>query len=217
MKTLANARIFVVSAPSGCGKTTLCRKLLAGRLGLAGSVSVTTRPPRPGEKDGADYRFVSDAEFRRMAASGEFLEYESNFGASYGTPIAPVRQALSAGRSVLLSIDVKGAMKVRAAFPRASVLIFILPPSIPALRKRLEKRMSDSGEAIARRLALAEKEMACREKYDHRVINDDLDTAYHALRKIIQTELGRREAARRRPRRPNGGCHAGSRRRSADQ
>jgi len=184
------AKLFVISAPSGSGKTTLCNKLFGERSGLERSVSTTTRPPRPGEKEGVDYFFVSKKRFMRMIDNDEFLEHEENFGNFYGTRKRAINDNLKIGRSVVLSIDVKGAMKVRKAFPKKSVLIFILPPSMKVLSKRLRARMSDHPQAILKRLSLAKKEMAYRKKYDYRIINDRLDSAYKKLKKIITLELG---------------------------
>jgi len=182
-------KVFVISAPSGCGKTTLCRKLLNDKLGLADSISMTTRPPRRGEKRGVDYLFVSKRYFQDMVRERKFLEYENNFGHLYGTPKKPIEYNLKKGRAVLLSIDVKGAMKVKKAFPKNSVLIFILPPSINALKKRLLSRMSDDQDTISTRLGLARKEMSYKDKYDFRIVNDRLDNAYKRLKKIIVSEL----------------------------
>jgi guanylate kinase len=189
-------KVFVISAPSGCGKTTLCKKLLGDKLKLTHSVSVTTRPPRRGEKAKTDYFFVSPAEFIGMIDRKEFLEYEENFGHLYGTPKKFIEALLDKGKNVLLSIDVKGAMNVRKLYPQESVLIFILPPSIDALKKRLEDRSADSAPAILNRLKLAKKEMACKSKYDYTVVNDSLDAAYKKLKDIIITE-GERDAGPR--------------------
>lgn len=188
----ARAKIFVVSAPSGTGKTTLCNKLLSDGLGLADSVSMTTRSPRPGERAGVDYIFVTRKRFERMIREGAFLEHEENFGNFYGTPRAFVQRSLAGGVPVLLSIDVKGAMKVRRAYPRRSVLIFLLPPSMRALRTRLRRRRSDKPGEVRRRLALAKKEMAYKRRYDYRIVNDRLDTSYARLKKVIVQELGER-------------------------
>ena len=182
-------KLFIISAPSGCGKTTLCKKLLDDKLALADSVSMTTRKPRPGEKNGVDYHFVSKRYFRKVAANRGFLEYEKNFDNFYGTPKKFITQTLKKGRHVLLSIDVKGAMKVRRAYPSESVLIFILPPSPAVLKKRLEKRMTDAPETMSKRLALAKKEMAYKKKYDYRIVNDRLGRAYSILKKIIIKEM----------------------------
>jgi len=182
------ARIFVVSAPSGCGKTTLCDKLLASGLDLVNSISMTTRRPRPGERKGIDYRFVSRSRFLALVKKNAFLEHEENFGNLYGTPAEFVKARFAGGRSILLSIDVKGAMKIRRAFPKNSVLIFILPPSVKALKTRLDLRKSDSPEDVKRRLALAKREMALGRRYDYRIVNDKLDDAYRTLRKIVLKE-----------------------------
>ena len=189
VKLKHKAKIFIVSAPSGCGKTTLCDKLILGGFDLANSVSMTTRPPRPGERDGADYRFVPRGLFLRMVKNDEFLEHEENFGNLYGTPAQFVEKNLAKGRSVLLSIDVKGAMKVRRQYPDNSVLIFILPPSIKTLKARLNLRKSDTAEAMKIRLSLARKEMACGRRYDYRIVNDKLDDAYRTLKTIVKKEL----------------------------
>lgn len=185
------AKLFIVSAPSGSGKTTLCKKLLASGLGVVDSVSMTTRLPRPGETDGGDYIFVTDAQFRRKIRSGGFLEYEENFGHLYGTPKAFIEKNLRKGTSVLLNIDVKGAMKVRRAYPADSVLIFILPPSIKELKRRLHLRKSDSVKVIAGRLAVAKKEMSYHRRYDYRIVNDRILKAYEKLKTIIEKEIGK--------------------------
>jgi len=189
------AKLFVISAPSGCGKTTLCVKLLKDGFGLRDSVSMTTRRPRPGERRNVDYRFVSRARFTELVKKSAFLEHEDNFGDLYGTPAGFIKNNLARGRPILLSIDVKGAMKVRRSYPKNSVLIFILPPSIKALKTRLDMRKSDSPEAVARRLALARKEMAYSRRYDYRIVNDKLDDAYEELKKIVKKELGETEDA----------------------
>ena len=185
------AKLFIISAPSGSGKTTLCRKLLESGLDLADSVSMTTRRPRPGEKNGKDYIFVTDARFRREILKGEFLEYEENFGHLYGTPKAFIEKNLRKGTSVLLNIDVKGAMKVARAYPSVSVLLFILPPSIKELKKRLHLRKADSAEVIAGRLALAKKEMLFKKRYDYSIVNKHIPEAYEKLENIIKKEIGK--------------------------
>jgi len=191
------AKLFVISAPSGCGKTTLCRKLLDGDLGLARSLSATTRPPRAGEKDGVDYRFVSEKQFDGMIERDEFVEYEENFGQMYGTPKKPIEENLRKKRPVLLNIDVKGAMKVKEAYPENAVLIFLLPPSAEALRKRLRARMTDSHQTITGRLKIARKEMSYKDRYDYRVVNDTVENAYRKLKNIIVKEIS--ETAQRAP------------------
>lgn len=193
-KTGQRSKIFIVSAPSGCGKTTLCKKLLKDKLGLHQSVSVTTRPPRRGERAGLDYSFVSAEEFIRMIDAKELLEYEENFGFLYGTPKRTVEDMLKKGRNVLLSIDVKGAMNVRNSYPNNTVLVFVVPPSMDELKKRLETREADTAKAIADRLKIAKQEIAYKDKYDYVVVNDKLDIAYKKLKEIIMTE-GERDAA----------------------
>lgn len=185
-------KLFIISAPSGCGKTTLCRKLLEGRLNLSHSISVTTRAPRKGEIEGKDYFFISPEEFRAMARRKEFLEYEENFGFLYGTPRKFVEGLLKEGRNVLLSIDVKGAMNVRRIYPKRSVLIFIMPPALSALKKRLESRMTDPARSISSRLKIAKKEIKYKNKYDYVIINDSLTKAYKKLKNIIISESKRR-------------------------
>ncbi|MFA5146507.1 MAG: guanylate kinase [Candidatus Omnitrophota bacterium] len=193
MSSHAKGTLFIISAPSGSGKTTLCKKLLADGLDLVPSVSVTTRPPRPGEKNGADYHFIKNGKFKELIRHGGFLEHEENFGNLYGTPKKFIKDALDKGKSVVLSIDVKGAMKVRGAYPKNSVMIFILPPSMRILKKRLRERMSDGEETMAVRLRLARKEMACKDRYDYRVVNDELHTAYRKLKNIIKREIKKRQ------------------------
>lgn len=183
------AKLFIISAPSGCGKTTLCNKLLEDGLGLANSVSMTTRKPRRGEERGVDYRFVSESVFKKTAKEKGFLEYEENFGSWYGTPRRFVEENIKKGRPVLLSIDVKGAMKVKKVYRNRNVLIFLIPPSIGELKKRLQSRRADRQEDIARRLGIAKKEIGYKDRYDYVVVNDKLDKAYKRLKKIIVSEL----------------------------
>ncbi len=186
-----NAKLFVISAPSGSGKTTLCNKLLKAGLSLKRSISMTTRPPRPGEEDGVDYYFVSEKYFRDAIKNNGFLEYEENFGFLYGTPKKFIERHLRKGDNVLLSIDVKGAMKVKKEHPDESALIFILPPSLSALKKRLQLRRSEDKGAISARLKLARREIAYKKKYDYTVVNDRLSAAYKKLKDIITTELSK--------------------------
>lgn len=192
MHSKREGKLFIISAPSGCGKTTLCRKLLEGRLNLSHSVSITTRSPRKGEIDGKDYFFIPPEEFRTMAGRKEFLEYEENFGFLYGTPRKFVKELLKEGRNVLLSIDVKGAMKVRRLYPKRSILIFIMPPTLLSLKKRLESRMTDPARSISGRLKIARQEIKYKDKYDYVVINDSLTAAYKKLKDIIISESKRR-------------------------
>ena len=195
-KTGPKNRIFIISAPSGCGKTTLCKKLLKDKLKLHQSVSITTRPPRRGERNGTDYFFLSAEEFIRMIDAKELLEYEENFGFLYGTPRKAVEELLREGKNVLLSIDVKGAMNVRKSYPQNSVLIFIAPPSMEELKKRLESREADTAKAILNRLKVAKQEVACKDKYNYVVVNDRLNAAYKRLKEIVILE-GEKDAGTR--------------------
>ena len=181
-------KLFIVSAPSGCGKTTLCKRLLADKLNLKHSISATTRPPREGEIEGKDYFFVSPEEFCAMIKRKEFLEHEENFGYLYGTPKKFVKGLLKKYQNVLLSVDVKGAAKVRKLYPKRSVLIFIMPPTMSVLKKRLEARMTDPADSISHRLKIAKREIKYKGKYDYVVVNDRLDTAYNKIKDIIEKE-----------------------------
>ena len=193
--------LIVVSAPSGAGKTTLCDRLLAERKDIVYSVSCTTRAPRGREADGVDYSFLSEAEFARRLDAGEFLEHALVHGHRYGTPRHRVLEAMAAGKSVLMDIDVQGAAQIRArvsALPAGDPLrggfvdIFIEPPSLEALRARLERRGEDSPETIARRLRNAEAEMRRNGEFSHRIVNDDLGAAYARLKGILMQEQDRR-------------------------
>jgi guanylate kinase len=168
---------LVVAAPSGTGKSTITRHLLAEDPGLALSISVTTRAPRPTEREGEHYYFRSQAVFDDMAASGELLEHATVFGRSYGTPRAPVLAALEAGRDVLFDIDWQGHRQLRACLPGDVVGIFLLPPSLDALAQRLRRRAADDAAEIARRLDAARAEIAQWPDFSHVVLNDDLATA----------------------------------------
>jgi guanylate kinase len=181
---LPAGRLFVITGPSGVGKGTLIRRLLDRMPELELSVSATTRPPRPGERDGADYHFLSEEEFDRMVRDGRLLEHATYSGNRYGTPRSEVEPRLAAGRSVVLEIEVQGARQIREAMPEA-VQVFIAPPSPAALRQRLEGRGTDRPEAIARRLAAAEDELAARTEFGHVILNDDLDRASEELVALV--------------------------------
>lgn len=180
--------VVVLAAPSGGGKTTIARALVARwpeRYGF--SVSATTRPPRSGERDGEDYFFLSKDEFRRRQAAGEFLEWAEYAGELYGTLEAEVDRLLTAGRHVLLDIEVQGARQVRKRYPApASRALFILPPSGAELLRRLEGRRTESASAMAKRLKTAVRELRQAEAFDHVVVNDDLDTAVATVHKIVE-------------------------------
>lgn len=180
-------KIFIVSAPSGCGKTTLTRMLLRRAKGLELSVSMTTRPPRPGEREGRDYYFVSQKEFREKAKRGDLLEWARNYGYEYGTPRDRVEEIVRRGGAAVLAIDVKGAMKVKKKH-HGAVTIFVLPPSLDDLRRRLFKRSTDNAAMIGRRLAVAKRELEYAKRYDYRVVNDSLKRAGRELVSIIKSE-----------------------------
>jgi guanylate kinase len=179
-----SGRLFILSAPSGAGKTTLVHALLARRPALRFSVSCTTRPRRPGETDGRDYRFLTPEEFRRMAEEGELLEHAWVFGHGYGTPARPVAEARARGEDVLLDIDWQGARQVRATVPDA-VSILVLPPSYAELERRLRARGTDDPEALARRFADARTVLDHAPEYEHLVVNDDLGRAVEELEAVL--------------------------------
>lgn len=172
---------FVISAPSGAGKTTLSQKLLAEFPLLHFSISCTTRSIRQGEIDGKDYCFLEKQEFERRKNAGEFAEWAKVHGNFYGTPIKPVQEMLQSGRDVLFDIDVQGAAMLKLTFP-LSRFIFILPPSLQTLENRLAKRALDSPETLKMRMQNARNEIAQAMWYDALVVNDNLDTAYMQLR-----------------------------------
>jgi guanylate kinase len=180
----ARGSVLVVSAPSGAGKTTLCRRLLDELPGLEFSVSHTTRARRPGEAHGRDYFFVDREEFERRRQAGEFLEWATVAGHLYGTSAATVRVATEAGKDVLLDIDTQGAVAVRRLIPEA-VLIFVLPPGPEALRARLLQRGSETPESLERRLRLAAAEITRAGAYDYLIVNEDLETAYFDLKSVV--------------------------------
>jgi len=179
--------LFVVSAPSGAGKTTLCREMRLRLHDLAYSVSVTTRAPRPGEIDGSDFRFVSEPQFRAMLERRELAEWATVHANLYGTPAAPLEAALRDGRDVLLDIDTQGAAQLRTRYPEA-VLIFIVAPSMGELEQRLRERRADSEREIARRLERARHEVTLWRRYDYLIVNRDVKEAMEQLESIIQAE-----------------------------
>jgi guanylate kinase len=179
--------LFVLSAPSGAGKTSLVKALLQSTLGLVVSVSHTTRPMRPGEADGVNYHFVGTDRFKAMLEDCDFLEHAEVFGNYYGTSRSQVETTLRSGQDVLLEIDWQGAQQIRRLFPDA-VTVFILPPSREALESRLRGRGQDSDEVIARRLAAAREEMSHYVEYDHVVINDQFPVALADLEAIVRTQ-----------------------------
>ncbi|PKM40400.1 MAG: guanylate kinase [Firmicutes bacterium HGW-Firmicutes-9] len=188
MKQTRRGLLLVVSGPAGVGKGTINLSLISRNSDIRMSVSATTRSPRPGEIDGVHYFFKTDAEFQKMIESGAFLEYMRVFNTHYyGTPKSFVEQELAEGRSVILEIDVQGAMRVKAAYPDA-VLIFIAPPSMSELKSRLIHRGTESTEAIERRFETAFQEMELVDRYDYVVVNDILDLAIARTEDIIVAE-----------------------------
>lgn len=177
---------LVVSAPAGAGKSTIARALLDNEPALHPSVSATTRAPRPGEVEGEHYFFRSAEAFDVMVAQGELLEWAHVFGRRYGTPRAPVEQALAAGQDVIFDIDWQGHRLLRAALPGDVVSVFVLPPSIDALEQRLRARAGDDDAEIVRRMQAARDEIAHWPEFDHAVVNDRLDTAVQAVRAVLQ-------------------------------
>lgn len=184
--------MFVVSSPSGAGKTTLTRNLVNGDGNLDLSISVTTRQQRPSEIKGVHYRFISQQEFARMRKAGELLEYAKVHGNYYGTPRRPVEKALAEGRDVLFDIDWQGAKQLYEKMRTDVVSVFVLPPSAKELKSRLERRAEDSNDVISRRLRNAAEEIQHWTEYDHLVVNRDLNEAYDELRNILRTERAKR-------------------------
>jgi len=186
--------MLVLSSPSGAGKTTISRKLLAiERERMAMSVSVTTRAPRPGEVDGRDYRFIDPARFDAMVANGELLEHALVFGHRYGTPRAAVDAALAAGRDVLFDIDWQGTQQLRERARGDLVSIFVLPPSVPELERRLRARAQDAEEVVQSRMAKASDEMSHWAEYDYIVVNREIETSVAQVRAILTAERLKRD------------------------
>src|SRR6202012_2606342 len=185
--------MFVLSSPSGAGKTTLSRLLIERMPGLKMSVSATTRARRPGEVDGHDYWFVDQSRFKEMVKRNELLEWATVFDNSYGTPLAPVEAALSAGQDVLFDIDWQGTQQLREKARADVVSVFILPPSALDLEKRLHSRAQDSHEVIRGRMSRASHEMSHWAEYDYIVINHEIDDAFAEVQSILKAERLKRE------------------------
>lgn len=184
--------LIVLSSPSGAGKSTISRMLLASDPDVTISISATTRPKRPGERDDVDYHFVSDAEFDRMSADGDFVEWAPVFGYRYGTPKAPVKAALKDGRDILFDIDWQGTQQLQAAMGEDLVRIFILPPSMAELERRLHARGTDSPQVIADRMGRAASEISHWPEYDYVLINRDTAECLGEVRAIVAAERLRR-------------------------
>jgi guanylate kinase len=199
--TMADARtpvprrglLIILSSPSGAGKSTLARRLMAWDPSLRFSVSATTRQPRPGEVEGEHYHFLTEPAFKALVADGAMLEHAHVFGHFYGSPMAPVAEAIDAGRDVLFDIDWQGAQQIRnSALGRNTLSIFILPPSIPELKRRLISRGQDQPEVIAKRMLKSWDEISHWDGYDYVLVNDDLDATFAKLTTIITAERLRR-------------------------
>ncbi|AHE57082.1 guanylate kinase [Sphingomonas sanxanigenens] len=180
--------LFVLSSPSGAGKSTIARKLLAAEPGLEMSVSATTRAMRPGEVDGKDYHFVDIERFRHMANNGEFLEWAHVFGHRYGTPHEPVDRALEQGRDVLFDIDWQGAQQLFQQAGGDVVRVFILPPGLDELRRRLIARGTDSMDVINARMERAAAEIGHWDGYDYVLVNDDVEHCFNCVQTILRAE-----------------------------
>jgi guanylate kinase len=187
---------FVVSAPSGTGKTTVCRGLVQADPGIEFSISHTTRPQRPSEREGRDYHFVSRAEFERMIAEGGFVEHAEYAGNLYGTSFSALDEPLGRGADLLLEVDVQGALQLRERRPDAR-FIFLLPPSMEELERRLRGRNTDPPEVVERRLRLVRLELAEVHAFDYAVVNDDVERTIEALRAIVAAERAGDAAAAR--------------------
>lgn len=184
--------LLIVASPSGAGKTSLCRRLMADHGGLELSVSMTTRPVRPGEQAGRDYHFVDEAEFQRLIDADAFLEWANVHGNLYGSPRAPVDRALAEGRDVLFDIDWQGAREVARRCKEDAVRVFILPPSLEELRRRLVTRSQDAEDVIDRRIRNAKGEIEHADEFDYVLVNDDFDRSYAELAHIYHAERSRR-------------------------
>ena len=180
--------LFVLSSPSGAGKTTISRMMLDADSDIALSISATTRPPRPGEVDGVHYHFVDTETFKKMAADGEFLEWAHVFGHRYGTPRAPVEELLAAGKDVLFDIDWQGAQQLYQEAGPDVVRVFVLPPTMEELERRLRSRNTDSDEVIVARMERAANEISHWDGYDYVLINDNVDGCFDEVRAILRAE-----------------------------
>ena len=186
--------LLILSSPSGAGKSTLARRLMEWDPSLRFSVSATTRAPRPGEVDGREYYFKSRADFEAMVAAGEMLEHAEVFGNFYGSPKGPVEAAMTEGRDTLFDIDWQGGQQIRnSSLGRDVVSVFVLPPSIAELERRLRGRAQDSDEVIAGRMAKSQSEISHWAEYDYVIVNNDIDMAFNDLLTILQAERMRRD------------------------
>jgi guanylate kinase len=189
----SRGHLIVVSAPSGSGKTTIVKAILAKYPSMLFSVSATTRPKRDAETDGKDYFFLARDEFERRIQAGELVEWEEIYGNLYGTLKSEVERALTSGKLMLFDIDVKGGLSIKRKYPNDSLLIFIRPPSIEVLEARLRDRKTEDNETFKRRMARVAMEMGMASQFDRQVVNDDLQTAIDEVNKLVLARLGRQE------------------------
>ena len=189
--------VIIVSAPSGCGKTTIVNKLLEKMPDIKRSISCTTRAPREGEEKDKDYIFISEEEFKKKTKEDAFLEWEENFGRSYGTLAEQITRARRENRDIVLSIDVKGARKVKKKIPE-SISIFIMPPSVEELQARLKGRKTDDSAQLELRIKEAKKEIEASDEYDYLIVNEDLSEAVDELCSIIKEEKENRKGQKKR-------------------
>jgi guanylate kinase len=186
---MAGGKLIVIAAPSGCGKTTIAKAMLALYPEMLFSVSATTRSMRTGEVHGKDYFFLSKQEFEERVRTGDLVEWEEIYGNYYGTLKSEIQRALDQGRVMLFDVDVKGALSIRKHFPRDAVLIFIKPPSFEVLQNRLENRKTENPETLKRRLDRVPMELAQGPQFDHQVVNDDLQKAIDEVHAIVRNSL----------------------------
>ncbi|MDO9565878.1 MAG: guanylate kinase [Candidatus Desulfaltia sp.] len=179
-------KLFIISAPSGAGKTTLCREVMKRFKDITYSISYTTRMPRNGERDGIDYYFITKEEFKRKIENNKWAEWAEVYGNFYGTSAEFLDTCLASGKRILLDIDVQGTMQIKKLYPD-SITIFIMPPSLEALKTRLKSRGTDTRQVVERRLEAAKKEMEKKDLYRHVIINDQLSRAVSELIKIIES------------------------------
>jgi len=184
--------LLVLSSPSGAGKTTITRRLIERDPSLSLSLSVTTRPARPGERDGTDYRFIDQARFEAMVAGGELLEHATVFEHHYGTPRQPIEAALAGGRDIVTDIDWQGTQQLAESVPHDLVTVFVLPPSMAALEARLTMRAQDSAEVVAARMAKSAEEMSHWSEYDYVIINREIEESLALVQAIVTAERLRR-------------------------
>ena len=185
--------MLILSSPSGAGKSTLAKQLMAWDPAIQFSISATTRQPRPGETEGTDYFFVSRDDFQRFARDGEMLEHAEVFENLYGSPRAPVAAALEDGKDVLFDVDWQGGQQIRQAMRDDAVLVFVLPPSISELEKRLKGRGQDTASVVAKRMEKSRDEISHWAEYDYVLVNNDLSAAFEALKAIVVAERLRRD------------------------